>query len=150
MNIHRCCKYGERMFVDVMFVCCCISSSNIFISSISDKRTKITKFPSMITNILYINTDSMIIVVRRTSNDVHGWFVSMHKLWWYATIKIDAQTLNDATINHLFCRDFLTVSFIVLLSKRYHRHRTICTTIKFPTNNVYERRFHLLHKITRW
>ena len=41
-----------------MFLCCCICSSNIFISSISDKPqmqtdTKITKSPLMITNIYY-------------------------------------------------------------------------------------------------
>ena len=146
------------MFVDVMFVCCCISSSNIFISSISDKPQMQTdyknkKFPLMITNIF--NIDGMIVVVRRTSNDVYERYVRMlirfaHKLWWYATIKIDQNLwCYDTTINHQFCR-VPTVSFVVLLSKCYHCRRIKCTTIQLPTNNVYKRGFGSMRKLTRW
>ena len=126
-----------------MFLCCCICSSNIFISSISDKPqlqtdTKITKSPLMITNIYY-NIDGMIVVVRHTSNDVYGrWFDSIHKLWWHAQSKSikTYDTTQQSTIHFAASRPYRSSCFcpsvtivVVLNVQQYNCRRTMCTNV---------------------
>ena len=61
MNIHRCCiLMVSRKFVDVMLVCSCIPSSNIFISSISDKPQMQTDYKN---NKIPVNDNKRILIL---------------------------------------------------------------------------------------